>query len=108
MEGFSNISGTSILVPSVQELAKKNLDTVPPRYVQPQHEEKMVLISQEPNATLQIPVIDMQRLLSQEYGSSELDKLNLACKEWGFFQVSFIFSFSSFNFLILLCDYFFG
>jgi len=93
MEGFSNVSGTSILVPSVQELAKKNLATVPQRYVQPQREEEMVLISQEPNATLQIPVIDMQRLLSQEYGNSELDKLHLACKEWGFFQVSFISSF---------------
>nr|KYP57143.1 Protein SRG1 [Cajanus cajan] len=47
----------------------------------------MVLISEEPNSTLEIPVIDMQNLLSHESGSSELDKLHLACKEWGFFQL---------------------
>ncbi|BAT93189.1 hypothetical protein VIGAN_07211300 [Vigna angularis var. angularis] len=88
MEKFSNVSGSSVLVPSVQELAKQNLATVPQRYIQPQHEQQMLHISQQPNtATLQIPVIDMQRLLSQEYGSSELDKLHLVCKEWGFFQL---------------------
>ncbi|CAJ1957738.1 unnamed protein product [Sphenostylis stenocarpa] len=86
MKEFFNPSGTSILVPSVQELAKQNLATVPRRYIQPQHGEETVLISHEVDATLQIPVIDMQRLLSQQSGSSELAKLHLACKEWGFFQ----------------------
>ncbi|KAL9322255.1 hypothetical protein ACSQ67_010308 [Phaseolus vulgaris] len=85
MEETKNTSGTSLLVPSVQELAKQNLSTVPQRYIQPQHQEQMVLISQQPN--LEIPVIDMQRLLSQESGNSELDKLHLACQEWGFFQL---------------------
>ncbi|KHN36942.1 Protein SRG1 [Glycine soja] len=80
-----NPSGTSLLVPSVLELAKENLTTVPQRYIQPQHQD-MVLISEEDHSTLEIPVIDMHRLLSVESGSSELDKLHLACKEWGFFQ----------------------
>ena len=84
-----NLSGTSLLVPSVQELAKEKISNVPQRYIQPQHEEDIVILSEEANSSLEIPVIDMQSLLSEESGSSELDKLHLACKEWGFFQVSF-------------------
>ncbi|CAJ1957736.1 unnamed protein product [Sphenostylis stenocarpa] len=86
MEKFFNPSGTSLLVPSVQELAKESISNLPQRYIQPQHGQEMVL-TQELNHTLQIPVIDMQRLLSQQSGTSELNKLHLACKEWGFFQV---------------------
>ncbi|TKY49256.1 SRG1 protein [Spatholobus suberectus] len=85
-EIIKNPSGTSLLVPSVQELAKQKLPTVPQRYIQPQHED-MVIISEEANRVLGIPVIDMHRLLSAESGGSELDKLDLACKEWGFFQL---------------------
>ncbi|KAK7401739.1 hypothetical protein VNO78_13451 [Psophocarpus tetragonolobus] len=85
-ETIKNPSGTSLLVPSIQELAKKNLSTIPQRYTQPQHED-LVLISEDVNSILEIPVIDMQSLLSEESGSSELDKLNLACKQWGFFQL---------------------
>ncbi|KAK7244080.1 hypothetical protein RIF29_38898 [Crotalaria pallida] len=85
MEGIKNPSWTSLLVPSVQELAKQNIPTVPPRYIQPQHEDNLVIT--EYDGVLEIPVIDMKNLLSIEYGISELDKLHLACKEWGFFQV---------------------
>ncbi|KAG5141351.1 hypothetical protein JHK84_035119 [Glycine max] len=79
---------TSLLVPSVQELAKQNFSSVPQRYIQHQHED-MVLICEETNTTssLEIPVIDMHNLLSIEAENSELDKLHLACKEWGFFQL---------------------
>nr|KYP57139.1 Protein SRG1 [Cajanus cajan] len=87
MEEFFNPSGTSLLVPSVQELAKHNLSKVPQRYIQPQQHEEIVVISKEVNGDLEIPVIDMHKLLSQEFGSSELDKFHLACKEWGFFQL---------------------
>ncbi|KAK7272613.1 hypothetical protein RJT34_29326 [Clitoria ternatea] len=82
----NNPSGTSLLVPSVQELAKQNITTVPQRYIQPHQHEDTLIIS-EANGFLQIPVIDMQSLLSIESGSSELAKLHLACKEWGFFQL---------------------
>ncbi|XP_020207760.1 protein SRG1 [Cajanus cajan] len=87
MEEFFNPSGTSLLVPSVQELAKHNLSKVPQRYIQPQQHEEIVVISKEVNGDLEIPVIDMHKLLSQEFGTSELDKFHLACKEWGFFQL---------------------
>ncbi|KEH38519.1 protein SRG1 [Medicago truncatula] len=84
MEEIKNPSGTSLLVPSVQELAKEKISTVPARYIQSQHEE---LVINEANSILEIPVIDMKKLLSLEYGSLELSKLHLACKDWGFFQL---------------------
>ncbi|XP_047177731.1 protein SRG1-like [Vigna umbellata] len=87
MEKLSKESGTSLLVPSVQELSTENVSNVPERYFQPQHQQQTVFISQESDATLQIPVIDIQKLLSQESASSELTRLHLACKEWGFFQI---------------------
>lgn len=87
-ETIKNLSGTSLLVSSVQELAKQNLSTVPHRYIQPQNEEAISIP--------EIPIIDMQSLLSVESCSSELAKLHLACKEWGFFQVSFLSLFSNF------------
>ncbi|KAL2331274.1 hypothetical protein Fmac_018855 [Flemingia macrophylla] len=88
MEEIFNPFGTSLLVPSVQELAKQNLSTVPQRYIQSQQHEEIMVISEEINGNLEIPVIDMNRLLSEEYGPSELSKLDLiACKEWGFFQL---------------------
>ncbi|XP_029125989.1 protein SRG1-like [Cajanus cajan] len=77
--------GTSLLVPSVQELAKEKTSSVPQRYIQPQHDN--VVIFSEANSILEIPIIDMQCLLSVESGSSELAKLHLACNEWGFFQL---------------------
>ncbi|XP_027341600.1 protein SRG1-like [Abrus precatorius] len=86
MEEIAKPLGTSLLVPSVQELAKENISKVPQRYIQPQY-ENMVAISEEVNSSLQIPVIDMQSLLSIETASSELTKLHLACQEWGFFQL---------------------
>ncbi|KAK7319169.1 hypothetical protein RJT34_03887 [Clitoria ternatea] len=72
----------SIPVPSVQELAKKSLTKVPDQYVIPEGES--VLAS---NATSlpQVPVIDLSKLLSKDL--KELEKLNYACKEWGFFQL---------------------
>ncbi|XP_027361942.1 protein SRG1-like [Abrus precatorius] len=76
--------GTSLLVPSVQELAKHPITKVPERYVR---------LNQDPTVSVsntislpQIPVIDLSKLLSED-GLSELQKLDNACKEWGFFQL---------------------
>ncbi|KAL5081409.1 hypothetical protein RYX36_009830 [Vicia faba] len=84
MEEKKNFSGTSLLVPSVQELAKNNISEIPQRYIQSQLEE---LVINETDNVLEIPVIDMNKLLSLEFGSEELAKLHLACKDWGFFQL---------------------
>ncbi|RDX96309.1 Protein SRG1, partial [Mucuna pruriens] len=86
MEEMKKPLGTSLLVPSVQELAKQNTSTVPQRYIQPQYEDTVVF-SEEANSILEIPIIDMQSLLSVESASSELANLHLACKQWGFFQL---------------------
>ncbi|KAK8602104.1 hypothetical protein V6N13_058243 [Hibiscus sabdariffa] len=72
--------GGSLLVPCVQELAKNPLKQIPPRYVRTDEDSPIV---SHTNLSLQVPVLDMQKLLSEQ----ELEKLNHACKEWGFFQL---------------------
>ncbi|RDX76786.1 Protein SRG1, partial [Mucuna pruriens] len=75
------VQGTSLLVPCVKELAKEPIMEVPERYVR---------LDQDPptlsNTTSfsQVPVIDLHKLLSQD--ATELERLNHACKQWGFFQ----------------------
>ncbi|XP_031262787.1 protein SRG1-like [Pistacia vera] len=76
--------GSSLAVPCVQEIAKKPLTRVPQRYVRPDQENPFVSNN---NSVLQVPVVDMQRLLSADFVDSELKKLLQACKEWGFFQL---------------------
>ncbi|XP_052180465.1 protein SRG1-like [Diospyros lotus] len=76
--------GGSLLVPSVQELAKQPLSTVPFRYVRPDQDPPF--ISDAPSLS-QAPVINFQSLLSPEMADSELQKLHNACKDWGFFQL---------------------
>ncbi|KAK7319166.1 hypothetical protein RJT34_03884 [Clitoria ternatea] len=71
-------------VPSVQEIAKEGLKSVPERYVRPQH-ERPILSSTTPLP--EIPVIDFSKFLSQHLKGPELNKLHYACKQWGFFQV---------------------
>ncbi|KAK2352131.1 protein SRG1 [Trifolium repens] len=85
MEEKNNTSGTSLLVPSVQELAKGKISTVPIRYIQSQHEE--LVINEDDHSILEIPIIDMKKLISLKFENSELSKLHLACKDWGFFQL---------------------
>ena len=78
--GMINL-GSSLKVPYVQELAKEKFASVPPRYTRPDPTKL------DGASTEEIPVIDMQRLLSDESVNPELEKLHFACKEWGFFQV---------------------
>ncbi|GMN43402.1 hypothetical protein TIFTF001_012605 [Ficus carica] len=79
--------GSSLPVPFVQELAKESLDTVPERYIRPDQDSPF--ISPSTSSVPQIPVVDMANLLSSEkiVMESELEKLHLASKEWGFFQL---------------------
>ncbi|KAK7319174.1 hypothetical protein RJT34_03892 [Clitoria ternatea] len=72
---------SSTLVPSVQELAKKSLTKVPDQYVIPEGES---VLASTATSLPQVPVIDLSKLLSIDL--KELEKLNYACKEWGFFQ----------------------
>ncbi|KAL4297143.1 hypothetical protein GQ457_12G024310 [Hibiscus cannabinus] len=72
--------GSSLLVPCVQELAKKPLKHVPPQYVRTDEDSPIV---SHTNLSSQVSVIDMEKLSSGD----ELEQLHYACKEWGFFQL---------------------
>ncbi|XP_057759774.1 protein SRG1-like [Arachis stenosperma] len=74
--------GSSLLVPSVQELAKQSITQVPDRYLVPKQD---TLIIPKTSSFIQVPIIDLNKLLSKD--AFELHKLDHACKEWGFFQL---------------------
>ncbi|KAL9440481.1 hypothetical protein AB3S75_019196 [Citrus x aurantiifolia] len=76
--------GSSLLVPCVQELVKNPALVVPDRYIRPDQDSPLI---SDDTLISQIPVINMQSLLSEESMDSELAKLDFACKEWGFFQL---------------------
>ncbi|CAA7051383.1 unnamed protein product [Microthlaspi erraticum] len=78
---------SSIIVPSVQEMVKdKMITTVPLRYVRSDLDKAE--IADDSVLRNEIPIIDMNRLCSSTSMDSEIDKLDFACKEWGFFQAS--------------------
>ncbi|MFS7989534.1 putative (S)-norcoclaurine synthase [Helianthus anomalus] len=81
----TTIFGVSLPVPNVQELAKKPLERVPPRYTRPDQDSP--IISSPTSSRPQLPIIDMERLSSKCYVHSEIEKLHLACRDWGFFQL---------------------
>lgn len=59
---------SSILAPSVQELAKQAISKVPEQYLQPNQE---------------LPIINFDKLLCED--AIKLESLDNACKEWGYF-----------------------
>ncbi|KAK9120669.1 hypothetical protein Syun_018286 [Stephania yunnanensis] len=72
----------SLPVPSVQDLSAK-VEDVPDRYVRPEFESELVCT----DATFEIPVVDLSRILDEESRREEMAKLHKACEEWGFFQL---------------------
>ncbi|KAL6992045.1 hypothetical protein U1Q18_010156 [Sarracenia purpurea var. burkii] len=79
--------GGSLPVPNVQEVAKEPLKAVPPRYVRPDQDHPIVFDTV--NYLSQVPIIDLQSILcGDDDVNSELQKLHLACKDWGFFQAA--------------------
>ncbi|KAL1805724.1 hypothetical protein ACET3Z_028792 [Daucus carota] len=81
-EGGAVSLGGSLPVPSVQELVKtEHLKAVPSRYIRPDQDP----IVSDPNASLQIPEVNLDRLVAGDLEST--NKLDLACREWGFFQL---------------------
>ncbi|VVA95762.1 unnamed protein product [Arabis nemorensis] len=86
MEEEGERQWSSLIVPSVLEMVKeKNLTTVPSRYVRSDQEKPELL--DDSSLSSEIPLIDMKRLCSVSAMDSELQKLDLACKDWGFFQL---------------------
>ncbi|KAL5166358.1 Protein SRG1 [Glycine soja] len=74
---------SSIPVPNVQEMVRNNPLQVPQRYVRSR--EELDKVSHMPHLSSKVPFIDLA-LLSRG-NKEELLKLDLACKEWGFFQI---------------------
>jgi len=87
---------TSILAPSVQELAKQGITKVPKQYLQSNQDPIVVTNT---TSLPQLPVINFDKLLCED--ATELEKLDRACKEWGFFQVCVNYL-NSFKFLLHL------
>ena len=75
----------SLPVPNVQEMVRSNPMQVPERYIR--NQEDMPKTTDAIHLSCEIPVIDLS-LLSNGH-KEELKKLELACEEWGFFQVIF-------------------
>ncbi|KAK8561768.1 hypothetical protein V6N13_149081 [Hibiscus sabdariffa] len=72
-----------IPVPNVQELVREDPLQVPQRYVrEPENRPEVTDMS---HLSSLVPVIDLSLLLLGN--KEELNKLDLACQDWGFFQV---------------------
>ncbi|KAL9388766.1 hypothetical protein Peur_017371 [Populus x canadensis] len=76
--------GKSLPVPSVQEMVRKDSQCVPERYIQ-EHKDRPVETEICPTSS-EIPVINFSLLVNGD--EDERRKLDLACKEWGFFQIT--------------------
>lgn len=77
------IFAPSLPVPNVQEMVKMNPLQVPTKYVR--NEEEMEKVNYMPQLSSEIPIIDFTLLSNGNM--EELLKLEIACKDWGFFQV---------------------
>ncbi|CAN0853728.1 Protein SRG1 [Linum grandiflorum] len=77
--------GSCLQVPCVQELVKDPLlaGTVPPRYIRHDQDQHHTTI----NSAAEVPVIDFLKLLHEHDSNHELDRLHVASKDWGFFQL---------------------
>ncbi|KAK7303050.1 hypothetical protein RJT34_13949 [Clitoria ternatea] len=75
--------GSFEAVLSVQEFINQPLISLPQRYIQPHNTEP----SLDKTLCDAIPIINLKKLIHGEATQLELEKLNSACREWGFFQL---------------------
>lgn len=76
--------GGSLPVPSVQQLTKSSPENVPARYRR--DDDQLLLVPPMMKFDhYNIPIINMESLLRGD--EIEFNKLDSACREWGFFQV---------------------
>ncbi|GLU13899.1 hypothetical protein SLE2022_305080 [Rubroshorea leprosula] len=81
MEAQLTKLGGSLSVPCVQELAKKPLVELPPRYIRTDEDPPFVA---DTLSLPHVPVIDLKKLPSEDV---EMERFHTACKDWGFFQL---------------------
>lgn len=75
--------GSSLPVPSVQELARNDPQCVPEKYIQKLEDRPLHFKTSQ--ASNEIPVINLSKLANGD--EDERRNFDFACKEWGFFQV---------------------
>ncbi|XP_073137738.1 protein LATERAL BRANCHING OXIDOREDUCTASE 1-like [Henckelia pumila] len=75
--------GSSLPVPSVQEIVRNDPTNIPEKYIK--EVEDRPKLSDTSHLSLHIPIIDLSPLANGD--EAERRKLDVACKEWGFFQV---------------------
>ncbi|KAJ3680650.1 hypothetical protein LUZ60_016928 [Juncus effusus] len=78
--------GSSMRVRNVQALSanRKELTAeVLESYIRPEMDDDSTVLSENSEA---VPVIDMRRLMDEKFVEEEMDKLKVACEDWGFFQ----------------------
>ncbi|KAH7687632.1 (S)-norcoclaurine synthase protein [Dioscorea alata] len=75
-------------VDNVQALAStlSDSDHIPTRYIRPEAGSEPIIIPGDTEDDV-IPVIDFHKLLDPELSDAESSKLDLACQNWGFFQL---------------------
>ncbi|KAJ4811876.1 2-oxoglutarate (2OG) and Fe(II)-dependent oxygenase superfamily protein [Rhynchospora pubera] len=77
--------GYTLSVPNVQSLAT-SLDKsthIPERYVRPEANVDPIA----PTNEIELPVIDLAKLIDPEFSKEEAAKLHRTCQEWSFFQL---------------------
>ncbi|MCL7043770.1 hypothetical protein MKW94_015119, partial [Papaver nudicaule] len=86
---MSTGSSPPIVVPLVLELIKEKITEIPDRYIRTTNLDHVHHPIDDSTAEYNIPVIDIEALLSGEpvLADSESEKLHSACQDWGFFQV---------------------
>lgn len=76
--------GSSLPVPSVQEIVQNDAHTIPERYIK--NLEDRPKTRDVHSISDEIPIIDLSLLAVGN--EDERRKLDAACQEWGFFQVT--------------------
>ncbi|CAA7014885.1 unnamed protein product [Microthlaspi erraticum] len=74
MEAKGDTQWSSIIVPSVQEMVKEKMITVPPRYVR--SDQDKIEVADDSSLITEIPIIDMERLSSSIAIDSDSELVN--------------------------------
>ncbi|XP_059280618.1 protein SRG1 [Lycium ferocissimum] len=74
-------------IDDVQELKKTKPSSIPERFVRDMIERPKLATVTTPSCNLNIPVVDLSKILNSQDFHYEIMKLSSACEEWGFFQV---------------------
>ena len=76
--------GGSLPVSIVQALAARS--EVPEKYLRPEIDDEPIVS----DVDVELPIVDLARLLDSQLYQEEAAKFENACEQWGFFQVNFL------------------